>query len=337
MMKIIARLINVEDGTSFYRGHGPLTELHKTNRLVHVDFAPEINFINAKGYDMAFFQRPFHPVHIKEMKTCKEMNMPIVVDYDDNYYNVPTNNNFYMLNKVTKCDVKAGIDECLELADKIIVSTEYLKKVYKHEDKTYVVNNAWDDNVFTLPCKVNMEKKVLWRGGESHSIDFAVFEDSLNKIVTDNKDFEFYFLGCPAQSLSQHKNVTTMPLMTVGRYFNVIREMKPSLVLVPLDERPFNLSKSNIAKIEATMCGALSVCPNWSEWKWDENEMNLDNEHLYNNVAEFTKQSNFLIDRFRTNDRTLQLDYEYLRDFMTFRYSLKAMNSKRYNILSGGR
>jgi len=163
-MKIIARLINVEDGTSFYRGHGPLTELHKTNRLVHVDFAPEINFINAKGYDMAFFQRPFHPVHIKEMKTCKEMNMPIVVDYDDNYYNVPTNNNFYMLNKVTKCDVKAGIDECLELADKIIVSTEYLKKVYKHEDKTYVVNNAWDDNVFTLPCKVNMEKKVLVAG-----------------------------------------------------------------------------------------------------------------------------------------------------------------------------
>ena len=43
--------------------------------------------------------------------------------------------------------------------------------------------------------------------------------------------------------------------------------ISPKYSVFPLVDTPFNRAKSNIAYLEAIMCGAIIVAPDWQEWR----------------------------------------------------------------------
>ena len=83
---------NPTDGTSLYRGWGPLSRIKK-----HL---PEVEFIVANTVDWsvlincdgAFLQRPFTEGHLKICEMIKNMGIKLWVDYDDDLLNVPRSN-----------------------------------------------------------------------------------------------------------------------------------------------------------------------------------------------------------------------------------------------------
>ncbi len=51
------------------------------------------------------------------------------------------------------------------------------------------------------------------------------------------------------------------------QYMGALVSLAPWLVIVPLADTLFNRSKSNLAWIEATTAGALTLAPDWEEWR----------------------------------------------------------------------
>jgi hypothetical protein len=60
--------------------------------------------------------------------------------------------------------------------------------------------------------------------------------------------------------------VRVAPSLDPMEYFQFIKQIKPTLSIVPLDDCVFNRSKSNCAWIEASWAGAATLAPAWPEW-----------------------------------------------------------------------
>lgn len=342
-MKIAARIVNIADGTSFYRGHGPLCELRKTNKEVEVEFLREANFYNLKGYDILFFQRPYHDLHIKEIEAAKSLNIPVVVDYDDDYFNIPTNNDMYRICKQENIDVVGNTKKALELANHIFVSTIALAQAYGLKENYTVINNAYDDFIFDCATHVNMTKNVLWRGGVSHSIDLKVFKEPICQLINEFPDHTFHFLGAGPDYVEKFKNVKMTKLLPVHDYFKKLYSIEPSVVLVPLAENALNASKSNVAKLEALMIGANAVVPNMGEWVFNladiRNEENAKYipftkgviesiyEYTYKDTYSFYEASKNAIAMYSSD--AASIIYKVNRTTMMEEYALSKINNLR--------
>ena len=57
--------------------------------------------------------------------------------------------------------------------------------------------------------------------------------------------------------LKLKKAPTIVSPLDIVSYFKTLAQLKPSAVVVPLDDNVFNTSKSNVAMIEANMSGAI--------------------------------------------------------------------------------
>jgi hypothetical protein len=51
------------------------------------------------------------------------------------------------------------------------------------------------------------------------------------------------------------------------KYFEILMELKPEIMIVPLQQNKFNECKSNIALIEGTLAGAVILAPNLPEFR----------------------------------------------------------------------
>jgi hypothetical protein len=60
--------------------------------------------------------------------------------------------------------------------------------------------------------------------------------------------------------------VVYVPAVDPIEYQEMIINLAPAVLMVPLHDNSFNRSKSNIAYIEAANCGAVAVAPDWEEW-----------------------------------------------------------------------
>lgn len=331
-MKVLARIINVKDGTSFYRGHGPLSELHKVDKSISIQFVDMLDFTSAKGFDLLFYQRPYHDMHIEQIELCKEMHIPVIVDYDDSYLDIPTNNDMHVICKQVGIDYVANIKKALDLADKVIVSTEVLKNKLGVESKTEVIPNAFDDYLFNPSYNFNFNKKILWRGCSGHSVDFVVYEESICKLIEKNRDYMFYFVGVHPKFVEKYRNVVLCPLLPLELYFKKIRSIEPSITIVPLAENSLNLGKSNIAKIEATSIGSLAIAPSWEEWIWDKSEELHDPEHIYNSKEAFIPTVQDAIDLVNKVDPIIEKEFHFCREHMLYNYRLSKVNKLRAEI-----
>jgi hypothetical protein len=57
------------------------------------------------------------------------------------------------------------------------------------------------------------------------------------------------------------------PPLDIFKYFEYLKLVNPTIAFVTLSDSLFNRCKSNIAWIEATYAGAVTVCPDWDVWE----------------------------------------------------------------------
>src|SRR6478736_9208315 len=120
--KILIWSPNPTDGTSFYRAWGVYSRL---SNVELVPFVGQREWQDLIGIDAVLVQRPYDQSAIEYMDIFKTNKIPIIVDYDDDMFNVPKDNPVY--EHYNREEIRASVKEAYRLADIITVSTKALR------------------------------------------------------------------------------------------------------------------------------------------------------------------------------------------------------------------
>jgi hypothetical protein len=113
----------------------------------------------------------------------------------------------------------------------------------------------------------------MWRGTNSHQGDLQRYAIQLDDSIRQYPDVEFAFVGYDPWMIKSAENVVVHESMDLFKYFKVLVESGPDILIVPLEDNAFNRCKSNIAQLEVARCGTTVIGPSWLEWDRDLTHM----------------------------------------------------------------
>ncbi len=271
--KILVHHPNESDGTSFYRAYGPFNLLQKQfpDQIEIINGNDtDINWVKITQVDLIFMQRPATKWQMDFIKMAKEYGVPVWVDWDDHYLDIPETNN---RKELYNPSIVETIKWMIRNADHVTVSTQHLLEEFSKENpkSISVIPNATDLRLLDIHDSDNYkrDKLILWRGSDTHNADFDAYKQEILELMDETPEYTWGFFGyCPPWAI-EHLPSNRIKLWANDGVIEFIKKMiklAPEIVYVPLENIPFNQSKSNIAWQEATLAGAKVVMPFWYEW-----------------------------------------------------------------------
>jgi hypothetical protein len=186
----------------------------------------------------------------------KEAGAKIVVDLDDNIWQIPEGN-------IARGDLKTHINrslmmcESVKAADWVTVSTEPLKNAVQ----------ALNQNVTVLPNYLNLsdwkhkrkagKTRIGWVWSPTHTPDNKEVEEALKEINKKYKEVEIVIFGTDKNIFDF--DTVNIPAVPHEEYPKTFMEAGIDISIAPLADNDFNKSKSNIKWLESTMAGAAFI------------------------------------------------------------------------------
>lgn len=259
--RILAICPDPMDGTSFYRGLGPLSALHRARQIELTQAPNHVDWMLMQRFDIVFMQRPWGPDMWKVAEIVLDAGLPLWIDYDDAQYAVPPHNPAYFTYQGLN-----WMNKFVGAATAISVTTKQLKKDIGGE--VSIIPNGLDDRWVPLKREHTPNKKISWRGSNIHEEDWFCRINNLKNILLDRSLEKNFFGFMPACVVgTKPENIIFHPHMSVNKYMRTLCELNPAVHLVPLVNSVFNKAKSNIAWMEATLAGARVLADQIStEW-----------------------------------------------------------------------
>ncbi len=327
-MKILAIAPNPGDATAFYRVLMPLLNLQKEKHLTF-EITDNPTFTQLLACDIVFLQRPCIDSHLGIAERCKLYNKPLVVDYDDNLFEVPEHNPAYGL--YSRESVKMNMAKCIALADHVIVSTNPLKEALSPLNASIsVVSNALDLSLMP-ERKVrwdNRKTDIMWRGTNTHEMDVASVAPQIVELSKKYPNWRWLFMGSDFRMLeafmepNTYGYAGTFPEMSV--YLRKLAELSAPIHIVPLADNAFNHSKSNLAWLEATWAGSAVIAPDMPEW----NTLPCCN---YNKSEDF----NIMIEQLMLHSDNIKQCNDDSWELILSEYLIEHTNKERLAIFNG--
>jgi hypothetical protein len=264
---------NPKDATSVYRAWGPWTAV-KREICLHNMTESEVSWVSLANIDCLFLHRPYSSGHSELVNRAKSMNIPIVLDFDDDLLNVhPSNPSFGIYSDPS---VQHLIKMVISKADVVIVSTAELKKIYEPFAKqVIVIKNKLPSHLIPEPIYANPKalprKTVLWRGTPHHDVNLRHYEKAIGHIMRTRRDYTWTFFGHRPWQLADYGHphqVHQLATNDAFTFYHELRNLHSRIQVVPLVNNSFNRAKSNIAYLEG--CGyarSVLVVPDLPEWK----------------------------------------------------------------------
>ena len=278
-MRINVHYDQLLNHTSFYRALGPFLGLEQSGGHDVAYMTGQPTWADIQHADVAFIHRPFLPAHLAMIQKYKAFGVPVWIDYDDDFLGLPMTSPVYGKIGPNGETVKA----CLQTADAVTVSTDFLKKAYSpHVDpaKIKVIVNALQDGLVPFRKPLCNKKRLVWRGNSTHDEDINSVGAELVSALKENPDWDLILLGghrpakvCQAlEDAGIHEKDRWHVHPWIGDvydYLHFLKTLEGSIMIVPLEDIPFNHAKSNIAWMEATWAGMRTLAPSWEEWSHD--------------------------------------------------------------------
>lgn len=236
-----------------------------------------------KEADAVVFQTIHTQLAAAFFSVCRyELGKKVITELDDDIYSVSVTNPAYKSLGAGSEPELWGHDQ-IEHSDALIVSTNYLKKLYwrKHRKKIYVVPNAidfsvWDRKAAIKPPKKDGEVRILYSGGSAHGEDLALIKDVFSRITEKHKNVVFYVLigdYCP-DFLKNNKQIIVrdhkhwVPIYKYPRY---LKSIGADIGIAPLVDSQFNRCKSNLKWLEYSALGIPTVASDIEPYKCIKN------------------------------------------------------------------
>jgi hypothetical protein len=253
---------------AFYR-YWPFAQLAKGIADIHVFEEPSVNLSTLHRADWCVFHTPMDTSVLGMISACKSMGVKVWVDMDDLVLagNIPASNPaaFFFRPK----SVQETLLFSLQAADVVSVTTQGLKfgliQAGINPNKIHVIPNALPDAIWAQRQAPSQREtaRVMWRGSITHEGDLYRFREAFKNMP----GIEYLFFGSEPWVLYQryegHLTEVMLKDWRAGmfNYISDLKEEKPTWCVVPLENIPFNHSKSNIAFLESTLAGAVTIAP----------------------------------------------------------------------------
>jgi glycosyltransferase involved in cell wall biosynthesis len=262
-----------EFGCGHYRAKFPYLNCYESlrDKKCSLDIDTYLNQ-NDTNYDAYVFHRAPSETLVFHIDNLKKMGKKIAWQIDDDLWNIPS----WM--ETTENKFLWGLDKVIELSDYLWVSTEYLAKKINLPEKTRILPNLVDYNLFNIKRELNKDLiRILWCGGISHQKDMEVFLEAMHAIIKEDKRVQFVFWGDIHNSLLEYErtygtlkatcnkkveygeSICYLDPLPFRSYYNMLQQIRPHIALLPLVDCEFNHSKSNLKYLEMTMSGAVCV------------------------------------------------------------------------------
>ncbi|MGC8992838.1 MAG: hypothetical protein ACP5JE_04700 [Thermoplasmata archaeon] len=322
----LAILQNDYQGCGYWRVEIPITDLIRYVRDVRLFQMPTNQLYK---YNILMISRPLTKEWIPIIEQVKRLNNKFVYETDDDILNIPQHNPASKVYKVTQ----EITEKFLQLADAIVVSTPYLKAVFKDKfpDKpVFIYPNSLSEYMgeFNEPNPKSDKIKILWAGGASHEFDLEIFREVFELLV--NKNYEFIFMGHIPAYAAAYPNVKFYPfLLPSGVYIKKLKEIHPDIVISPLHSDRFARSKSNIKFLEATLAGAITVATDLPQFKNDRDFLvpvpPLNEALMWKLAIEKASDYDFRVDMIKRAQQHVKANYmseKNVEELAKFLYSL---------------
>jgi glycosyltransferase involved in cell wall biosynthesis len=300
-MKVMSYL--KDDGAcGYYRITLPMTKLaeHTDTDVINIKVGAPIHaIVESLDCDIALLPRVCDDDAIDLIDTLHSCGKKVILDYDDNMFNVSPFSPHYEdfgSEEIEVRDSKGNIIplwvdgknidlklnrerlDCIrracEKADAVSVTTPILAKVY----------SEYNDNVYKLPNCVNLdlwkhlnfkrdnpdEIRLYWSGGSSHFEDLMLLRDVLPVIANKYKNTKLVLMGCNFKAATKgfpEDRVEFHNWVPTPAYPYKTAILDADISLIPLDDNAFSNCKSNIKWVEQSALFVPSVVSLVSPYK----------------------------------------------------------------------
>jgi glycosyltransferase involved in cell wall biosynthesis len=182
-------LLGDASGCAYWRCKEPARMLkEKYGDKIYIEVTNEISFQGLLGFDAIVVQRGLFgkdtPAIMAIIERLKNVGKKIIYEVDDDLNSLLQDNNcFYFMSPVER----QTIEWLKARSDAIFTTTEQLKSVLGHPDKTYVLPNSIDINRVQVPVRTSEREEilfVLWHGGDSHEPDILWMAKPLIQLIS---------------------------------------------------------------------------------------------------------------------------------------------------------
>lgn len=235
--------------------------------------------------DLIIVSRPFAKPYIADfLVEAKHNGCKIIVDIDDDVFNLPKDHALYSIYKQGSANQKES-EKAFKTADLFWYSTDKFLETYS-KNGIVVPNAIFPEEIQAEPAP---DRGLwAWRGTTIQYHD--ILAPDARKWYTENRDKaqQWCFLGV-LPPMEHADNVRTLDYLESPRqYMDAIQRAQFNGFWKPLTDHPFNEHKSNIALIEATMSGGACITNFAGRPGW---ETATDTFPTYDKAVELWQQS----------------------------------------------
>ena len=308
--------------TSFFRTIEPFSKLKKIDHNIDAQFIEALDWYLIADAEAVYFERPIEANFVEAVKKAKAFRKKVWVDYDDDLLNIPEGHPHY--GYFQRPDIRRNLETILSIADVVSVTTQALEESFsKYSKNVVLIENAFDDYQFDMPEHSNVNPIVSWRGSDTHEMDLHEYEEALWEVAKKRENgWSWYFCGCNVQYITRNiKNFRHGGVLPLIEYYEVMKQIRPAIQVVPLLVNKFNMAKSNIGWLDGLVAGSVCVAPDLPEFRKPGVFTYGDDETL---VAAMFQAMNPI-----EREKAFQKSREYVLENLT----LSKINEKRVKVI----
>lgn len=225
--------------------------------------------------DVVVFQRQAGDDIVEFIKLLKQAGKKIVWDVDDTYLEAGLVSKI-MGNNWNKTE-EAKARKVVENVDMITCSTQALVDEWKEKfpnKKVELLENCMYEEWFPVEIKKNNTNKLRFciTGSCLYYTEWKTIKKVVDKIIEDGNTLVVFgvnkFDKCLENTvidLLNRENVEIVESCDVQDYYNIMNDLKIDCVLIPREDKYFNVCKSNIKLLECSMLKIPCIVSSFKE------------------------------------------------------------------------
>ncbi len=245
------------DGVSWWRNARPLSIMRKQfrDRIDIKQVTENVDIREVMASDVVIMFRPTSPQSLGFVHNCKALGAKIILDLDDDIWNLdpfhPAFGDFEGMRETAR--------NIFHAADFVWCSTKQLQFAADCFGNSEVIPNAiLPGDLPDKPAEWKGKGVAMWRGFNNQIADIMSPEAMATYEAARDLYDRWQFAGY-LPPMAHRENVQYIRGVPPLVYFLNLQQTGANVFWKPLKDCKFNDAKSNIAWLEATMCGAVCV------------------------------------------------------------------------------
>ncbi len=234
--------------------------------------------------DVVLIQRNIIEPHNVQLfiNTCRQRNLPIIYEIDDNLLNVPPDKDLKKIYARTASAIKT----LAQVASKVIVSTDKLaQQMQQYNENVITIPNALSEFAWFKPIEHSLdlpaaltestpELKILYMGNSSHVSDLAMIKPIFESLYGEDSLIKLFIIEAKPEVKDNPPSWYTRVSIPQEResYPNFVSWFRGvashcDLAIAPLQETEFNQYKSNLKFLQYSAVGLPGIYSNCTPYK----------------------------------------------------------------------